>query len=61
MATKPKLSSSDVLPTFFNEAIPNARASIKGTVNAPVVAPDASNAKDKNSLDVNRAKTKMRR
>src|SRR5690554_1251942 len=51
MPTRPKLSTSLDLLLDFNAEIPAARASIKGTVTAPVVAPEASNAMAIKSLD----------
>ena len=52
MATRPKLSFSDALLSFFKAETPMANASIKGTVNAPVVAPDASKEIAKNSAEI---------
>src|SRR5699024_1452525 len=49
-ATMPKLSSSDVLLPFFKEAMPVDNDRKNGTANAPVVAPEASNAMEKNSV-----------
>ena len=50
--TSPKLSSSDVLPPF-TEDTPKPRASMKGTVIEPVVAPPASKAIPKNAGEEN--------
>ncbi len=52
MATRPKLSFSDALLSFFNAEMPTESDSINGTARIPVVAPDASNATAKNSGDV---------
>lgn len=49
MPTRPKLSASPALLYFFKAETPAAKANIKGTVIAPVVAPEASNAMAKNS------------
>src|SRR5699024_5740590 len=59
MATSSKLSFSDALLSFFSEETPNASAKRKGTVNASVVAPDASKEMARNSGDVKIASTKM--
>lgn len=59
IATKPKLSFSEALLSFFKAEVPMASPRIKGTVNAPVVAPDASKDIAKNSRDVNKAKIKI--
>src|SRR5699024_1206521 len=59
MATSPKLSFSDALLSFFSEETPNASDKIKGTVNAPVVAPDESKEMARNYGDVKIASTKM--
>src|SRR5574344_1263219 len=59
MATNPKLSLSDALQSFFNCETPIASARIKGTVNAPVVAPEASKDIAKNSREVIQASIKM--
>lgn len=53
IATKPKLSFSEDLLSFLRWDTPKERASIKGTVKAPVVAPEASKDIAKNSGDVN--------
>ena len=57
-ATKPKLSSSAALLSFFNFEIPTASERMNGTARIPVVAPEASKEIAKNSLDVNSAKPK---
>ena len=49
--TRPKLSSSDILP-LFNWETPSPRAKIKGVVIAPVVAPEASTEMSRNSSEV---------
>jgi len=59
IATRPKLSSSEAMLSFFNEEIPAESASTNGTVRAPVVAPDASKDTDKNSGDENNANTNI--
>src|SRR5690606_6795261 len=59
MATSPKLSFSDALLSFFNAETPMASAKMKGTVNAPVVAPEASNEMARNSGEVKRASTRI--
>ena len=53
------LSFSDDLLSFFFRAIPIASARIKGTVMAPVVAPDESNEIAKNSGEVNKLRMKI--
>ena len=59
IATRPKLSFSEALLSFFKLATPSPKAKINGTVNAPVVAPDASKAMARNSDDENIASAKM--
>ena len=59
IATKPKLSFSDDLESFLIAVTPIASAIIKGTVMAPVVAPDASKEIARNSLEVNKARTSI--
>ena len=59
IATNPKLSFSDDLLSFFKLETPIARAKIKGTVKAPVVAPEASKEIAKNSGDVKNARIKI--
>ena len=50
---RPKLSSSESFESFFNAEIPVPNASTKGTVRAPVVAPEASKAIARYSGDTN--------
>lgn len=52
MPNKPKLSSSEASLSFFSTEIPTPRARIKGTVRAPVVAPEASKAMARYSGEV---------
>ena len=52
IATIPKLSISDALLSFFRAETPIARASINGTVTAPVVAPEESKDIARNSFGV---------
>lgn len=59
MPTKPKLSSSETLLSFFSVETPAAIANINGTVIAPVVAPEASKDIAKKMGDENKHKTKI--
>ncbi len=52
MPTMPKLSISENLLSFFSAETPAARARMKGTVTAPVVAPEASKEIAINSFGV---------
>ena len=60
-ATRPKLSFSEALLSFFNLDIPTERANIKGTAIIPVVAPEASKAIARNSRDANIASRKIKK
>ena len=51
IAKSPKLSFSEALLSFLSLDIPRERESIKGTVKAPVVAPEASKEMAKNSFE----------
>ncbi len=57
--SKPKLSSSADPCLVLIAAIPTVRASRKGTVKLPVVAPEASKVIAKNSLETKKARTKI--
>src|SRR5690554_4474957 len=58
--TSPKLSASPILLSFLMAETPAANASMKGTVTAPVVAPDASNAMARKSNEENSDKIKIK-
>jgi len=59
IATRPKRSLSAPSRSFFRLDTPAAKASIKGTVVAPVAAPEASKAMARNSGGTNKPRANM--